>query len=160
MTRETMTRDRLAAFADGELTPEEAAAVVMHLADHPQDQAYVDEVMAANAALARAFAAPMTEPVPDAIRTAILGPAPQAEPARILPFRRPVAALAGFGLAGFAVAATIAGLALLLPQSMSGPALVPGPLAAGTTLHQAIAAQPSGQTVALGQACYLMAAIG
>ena len=45
-------RTRLAAFVDGELSPEEAAAVVMHLADHPADQAYVDDLFAANAALA------------------------------------------------------------------------------------------------------------
>ncbi len=45
MTRSTvMDKDRLAAFVDGELTPEEAAAVVMHLARHPDDQAYVDDL--------------------------------------------------------------------------------------------------------------------
>lgn len=146
MTPPTMTRDRLAAFADGELTPEEAAEVVMYLADHPQDQAYVDEVMAANAALSRVFAAPMAQPVPAPILAAILGPAAQTEPARILLFRRPVAALAGLALA-----ATIAGAALFLPQSMGGPVLAPGPLAKGTALHQAIAEQASGQTVALGR---------
>jgi anti-sigma factor RsiW len=34
-----MDRERLAAFVDGALAPEDAATVVMHLADHPQDQA-------------------------------------------------------------------------------------------------------------------------
>ena len=47
-----MDRARLAAFVDGELSPEDSAAVVMHLADHPADQAYVDDLFAANAALA------------------------------------------------------------------------------------------------------------
>jgi len=37
MTRPTaLDKHRLAAFADGELSPEEAAALVIHLADHPQ----------------------------------------------------------------------------------------------------------------------------
>ncbi len=50
-------QDPLAAFVDGELSPEEAAEVVMHLADHPADQTYVDDLFAANAALAEAFSA-------------------------------------------------------------------------------------------------------
>ena len=62
-------KDRLAAFGDGELSPEEAAAVVMHLADHPDDQAWVDDLIAANETLAAAFAAPLHEPVPEAIRS-------------------------------------------------------------------------------------------
>jgi hypothetical protein len=43
----------------------------MRLADHPEDQAYVDDLMAANAALSRAFAAPMEEPVPPVLRDMI-----------------------------------------------------------------------------------------
>lgn len=63
MTRpQMMDKQHLAAFADGELSPEEAAAVVMYLADHPADQAWVDDLMAANAALAQAFSTPCTNP--------------------------------------------------------------------------------------------------
>lgn len=150
-----MTRERLAAFADGELSPEEAAEVVMHLADHPEDQAFVDEVMAANAALARAFAAPMSEPVPEAIRSAIFGrdldranpdeanPPPQA---RILPFRRKTQTWIG----GVALAASLAGLSLFWQQGPATEAFVPGALVAGSALYQAISTQPSGQTMALG----------
>jgi anti-sigma factor RsiW len=69
-----MDKDRLAAFVDGELSPEEAAAVVLHLADTPVDQAYVDDLFAANEALAQAFGAPLSEPVPEAIHAAIMGP--------------------------------------------------------------------------------------
>ena len=154
MITQGIDRSQLAAFADGELSPEEAAAVVMHLADHPEDQAFVDEIMAANAALARAFAAPMSEPVPDAIRATILGESSSAAPlrqdtARILPLRRRVAA---FG--GLALAASVATAALFLPQSPLRPndgalRFEPGPLAAGSELTGAISAQPSGQTVAI-----------
>ena len=79
-----MDRTRLAAFVDGELSPEEAAAVVMHLADHPADQAYVDDLFAANAALSAAFAAPLSEPIPSSLR-AVLHADPV--PAQIIPFR-------------------------------------------------------------------------
>ena len=149
--RETvMDKTRLAAFADGELSPEEAAAVVMHLADHPADQAYVDDLMAANAALAAAFAGPMTEPVPPALRALIEGeaaPAAQAAPAQVIafPVRRRVA-FAG----GFALAASVALAAFLLPGGAEGP-LTPGPLAAGQPIHDLLDRMPSGQEVALGE---------
>jgi Putative zinc-finger len=159
-----ITSDQLAAFADGELSPEEAAEVVMHLADHPEDQALVDEIMAANAALARAFAAPMSEPVPEKLRALILGhgaetgnpvtTAPDGADtnvpsARILPFRRRFGALGGLALA-----ASVAGLALFLPQSplRQTPAvavLEPGPLVPGSELHRAVAGQPNGQGIGL-----------
>ena len=160
MTPKVVDHDRLSAFADGELTPEEAAEVVMHLADHPEDQAFVDEVMAANEALVRAFAGPMSQPVPKPIHAAIFGltdgaaeskdaaeRVQEASTARILPFRRRV-------WAGLALAACVAGLGLALPQSPfhqgpGAPVFEPGPLAAGSALHRAISGQASGQTLAL-----------
>ncbi len=146
MTRPTvMDKTRLAAFADGELSPEEAAAVVMHLADHPQDQAFVDDVMASNAALAQAFSAPLDEPVPEALRQAILGPAAGSE-AVVVPFRRPSVrrglvqwgSLAG----GVALAAGLA-LAVFLPGGAMVD-LTPGPLAAGGALTEMLSTLPSG----------------
>lgn len=141
MTRETtMDKQRLAAFADGELSPEEAAEVVMHLADHPADQAYVDEIMAANVALARAFSAPMDEPVPDSLRQLLL-PAEQAGP-KVVAFRpRPSRVfLASLASAGLAVAATLAALAVL-PTAQG---LKVGPVPAGSPLQAALDSQPSG----------------
>ena len=142
-----MDKSRLAAFVDGALTPEEAAAVVMHLADHPEDQAYVDDLMAANTALARAFARPMTEPVPEAIRAAIDG-VPQAQ---VLPFRPRRAALA-FG--GLALAAS-AVLALVLVPEPAPQGLVLGPVASGSALHDHLQRLPSGQTVDLADGAEL-----
>lgn len=141
-----ITRERLAAFADGELSPEEAAEVVMHLADHPEDQAFVDEVMAANAALARAFAGPLGEPVPEPIRAAILGPQ-EPHGARVLTFPRRLAPRKV--MAGLALAASVAGLGLFLARPPAAMVFEPGPLAAGSPLHQAISAQASGQTLAV-----------
>lgn len=144
MTRNTqilgLDKDRLAAFVDGELSPEEAAAVVMYLADHPADQAYVDDLIAANEALALAFAAPMAEPVPPVMRALILG-----EGATVLPFRsRAPLFVAG---AGMALAAGLAVAALILPQA--APGLKPGPVADSSALARVLAQAPSGTPQAL-----------
>lgn len=150
MTRPTvMHKDRLAAFVDGELSPEEAAAVVMHLADHPEDQAYVDDLMAANAALAQAFARPMEEPVPPALRALISGEAAPA--AVVVPFRsqprRSAPAVWGGLVAGAALAAGLV-LAVYLPTG-AGPDLAPGPLAADSRLQPALASLPTGEVQTL-----------
>lgn len=71
MTETTMDKARLAAFVDGELSPEDAAEVVMHLANDPVDQAYVDELMALNIIIADAYDAPLHEPVPPEILATI-----------------------------------------------------------------------------------------
>lgn len=131
MTRETLLdKARLGAFVDGELSPEDAAEVVMHLADHPGDQAYVDDLMAANAALAKAFADVLEEPVPPALHALILRKE-QEVPARVIPFRhglaRRASVMLGGGLVGGALAAGLV-FGLFLPPSLSD-ALRPGPLA-------------------------------
>ena len=133
-----MDRTRLAAFVDGELSPEEAAAVVMHLADHPADQAYVDDLFAANAALSAAFAAPLSEPMPPALRAALQG---EPAPAQIIPFRprmRPALWAGGAALAASLVAA------LVLFRPAQPPSLALGPVAAGSPLQQALDTLPSG----------------
>lgn len=133
-------RTRLAAFVDGELSPEEAAAVVMHLADHPADQAYVDDLFAANAALAQAFAAPMAEPVPDSIRNAIITPvAPTTATAQVIAFRPRPAFVAG----GLAIAASLAA-AIVLFQPAAPSTLALGPVAEGSALARALETLPSG----------------
>ncbi len=138
-------RAQLSAFVDGELSPEESAAVVMHLADHPADQAYVDDLFAANAALAKAFAAPMAEPVPDKIRDTIRGTIMGATPtitppsAQIIPFRPRPALVAG----GLALAASIAA-AIVLFQPAPPSALALGPVTQGSALARALETLPSG----------------
>lgn len=133
-----MDRARLAAFVDGELSPEEAAAVVMHLADHPADQAYVDDLFAANAALAKAFAAPLSEPMPAALRAAL-----QADPApaQIIPFR-PRARLALIAGGAALAASLVAALVLFRPVEPLSLAL--GNVMEGTPLAQALDTLPSG----------------
>lgn len=134
-----MTPERLAAFVDGELPPEEAAKVVLHLADHPEDQALVDEMMAANLALQRAFGAPMAEPVPPAI-LATLGMG------QVVPLRRrsvPLwVAVLGAGMAAAAVFVAV------LPGA--GVGLGVGPVAEDSALHQVLTARASGDATVLG----------
>lgn len=144
-----MDRALLAAFADGALEPEDAARVVLHLADHPDDQAYVDEVMAANAALQRAFGGPMHQPVPAAIRDTILPP----PPATVIPFRRRLVRMAGSGwlAAGLAAAAAVGAVAVLAPQGTPPSALLAvGPVAPGGALGALLADAPSGERRELG----------
>jgi anti-sigma factor RsiW len=140
-----MDKTRLAAFADGELPPEEAAAVVMHLADHPQDQAFVDDLMAANQALLRAFSAPMAQPVPTAILTAVQGSQAAPAPARVVAF--PVRAV--WALAGIALAASVVLAVVWVPGQEANGVRV-GPVASSSALHDHLTALGSGQTVEFG----------
>lgn len=156
MTRTTtMDKERLAAFADGELSPEDAAAVVIHLVDHPDDQAYVDEIMAANIALARAFHAPMEQGVPDRFASLILpdGPDELVQTAsNVVPFRGRIgkgAWSAGIFSAGMAVAAALATV-VVLPLGDAG--LSVGPVAGGSVLHDILTSARSGVAVRLGDA--------
>jgi hypothetical protein len=155
----TMDKDRLAAFVDGELSPEEAAKVVMHLAMHPEDQAYVDDLCAANAALAQAFSAPLHEPVPGPIRAAIMGPA-AADVVALRPRRRLTIALGSLALA-----ASVAAAALLLPGLPGGrqPAgIALGPLAATDPVTQVLESRASGEVVPLadGRETMVLATFG
>ena len=142
-----MDKDRLAAFVDGELSPEEAAAVVMHLADHPEDQAYVDDLFAATEALQQAFSAPLHEQVPEAIRAVITG---SAAPSNVVAFRPASRKVMAFG--GLAMAASIALAAIFLPGLMSGPppaGFALGPLSASDPVVSVLNSRPSGDALQL-----------
>lgn len=142
-----MDKDRLAAFVDGELNPEDAAKVAMHLADHPSDQAYVDDLFAANEALARAFAAPLFEMVPDAIMATIMGRTTPDTAPNVMPFRRRLPLVSG----GLALAASLIAVALLLPGLSAGPqGIVLGPIAAANPMAQTLDTLTSGVPAALG----------
>lgn len=143
-----MERALLEAFVDGALAPEEAARVVMHLADCPADQAFVDALMELNAVLAEAYGAPMAEPVPGPILSAVH---PVASEPRVLAFRQKVARAAPY--LGGAIAAVLA-LALILPtlsvpfgeQAADAPGIahVAGPLDAESSLQLALETRASG----------------
>lgn len=150
MTNQTaIDKERLAAFADGELSPEASAEVVMHLADHPEDQAYVDELMTSKEVLAAAFATPLHEPVPPAIHDAIMG---TRETVQVIPFHSKPAVRT---LAGLAIAASVALAVIALPQ-LSGMQPSDGRLAIGTVrngsaLDSMLDTLPSGTPTALGE---------
>lgn len=134
---------QLAAYADGTLPEAEAAAMAAHLATHPGDRAWVAAVIASNAQVQAAFAAPMHEPVPAAMLEAIWAK-PQADnvvpfrPRRLVPW------------AGAAMAASVAA-ALLLGAWDRGPAplLAPGGPITDAPLIAALERAASGQSVAL-----------
>lgn len=171
--RNIPTDAEIAAFADGEMPPEDAAALVMALADSPDGQARLDRVMLLNQMLGRAYEAPLSEPIPPAIHRVLepaAPPRPAAEPvtaapepevftrpepaeaATILPFRpRGSAARKLMPLAGLAVAATIAA-AFVMPsiRQQGGTEVALGEMGSHTELANALNTLPSGASARLG----------
>jgi len=149
-----MDPDRLAAFVDGALSPEEAATVVLHLADCPRDRAHVDALMEIGVLLAAAYAEPLHAAVPERLRATIF---PEAAPkvAVVPPLaasrssgaarggsRRWPARRSGWALAALAASALIA---VGLVQSRGpAPETHAGPVVAGSALHAALERAPSG----------------
>lgn len=144
-------RTTLDAFVDGALTPEEAARVVMQLADSPSSQAHVDATMETNALLAAAFGAPMDAPVPAPIRAAIERAAPRGRgPAGLgwRPLQRLGRRELSFG--GVAAAAAVVLALWVWPQAPSGTSNttgLAGPVAAGSSLYESLETRSSGVSV-------------
>lgn len=130
-----MNEQTFAAYVDGELSPEDAAKVVLHLADHPRDRARVDALMELNEALGQAYDQPMNEPAPRRILAAIEG-------RRVLAFpglRRPAPRAALWAASG-ALAAGFAAFLLLSPARDAGD-----DIAAGVILNASPAAEALSQ---------------
>lgn len=72
---------RLSAYRDGELPEEEARVIESLLADDPHVQAEYDAILRADAAVARAFASMLKDPVPVALARAVNSAATPAQPA-------------------------------------------------------------------------------
>lgn len=147
-----MSEETLHAYVDGALSPEAAAEVVLYLADHPEEQARIDALMALNETLARAYEAPVSETVPQAILDTILqpltAPAPSEAGATVIPFRRRKTAWMG---AGLGLAASVALVALMLPH-ISAPNsnhLTVGPVAQNSILATVLNGEVSGLPVPL-----------
>lgn len=142
-------RGRLDAFVDGALSPEEAARVVMHLADTPAAQAHVDAVMALNALLTEAYDAPMSERIPETIRAVFERHEARRSGATgtVVAFRR--AARQGLPYLGGAIAAGVL-FALgvtIWPNTQPGALQIAGPVASGTTLYEALETRHSGLAI-------------
>ncbi|MEL6601401.1 MAG: hypothetical protein AAFR40_17955 [Pseudomonadota bacterium] len=153
MTTE-MDKDTLAAFVDCALSPEESARVVMHLADHPEDQAYVDKLTLLNAELAEAFSEPLHEPVPEAIRATIYAPTDVTdESGTVVPLGRPTRRNAVWaGLGGLATAAAAVLALAVLPNGGEGARHVAaGVVDPGSALHVSLDGLTSGQQRTLGE---------
>lgn len=140
----------LDAFVDGALTPEEAARVVLHLADCPGDQAYVDAVMETNVLLAAAYAEPLHQAIPERLRATIYPDAPLAagRPAmRAAAHPGPRSARAWTRRAGWAVlaasAALIVGVGFAPGEDPTGAPLVGFP-STDDALRAALETSPSG----------------
>lgn len=142
-----ITEEMLHAYIDGELPPEDAARVVVHLADNPQDQARVDAILNLQETMAQTFDAPVHDPIPDAIyRTIMAGDTPATN---VVPFykRIPAPALWGSGIAAAAAVMAIMVSSAIAPGPNSQ--IQVGPVATNSALHDLLTTQPSGTTIGL-----------
>ena len=142
-------RGTLDAFVDGALSPEEAARVVMHLADTPEAQAHVDAVMEMNALLGAAYGAPMSERIPERILAVFAEDAARRAGGggTVVAFRR--AARRGLPYLGGAIAAGVIfalGLAIW-PDPRPEGLQIAGPVASGTAFFEALETRPSGLAI-------------
>lgn len=143
-TARPVDREMIAAFADGELGPADAGRVLAHLAGHPEDQAFVDRILAERALLAQAFGPIAREPVPERTRAVIAAPAG----AQVLAFpRRRIVAGA---TAALAAAASILLLVGTPDRASPSLALAVGPVPAASPVAVALERLSSGaeETVA------------
>jgi hypothetical protein len=140
--------ETLAAYVDGELSPEKAAAVAMLLADDPEARRRLDALFETSRLLAAAYEAPMTEPVPERLRALVEGRPDRAaapEGARVIAFPRRARLPAAIGLALAASVALVFGLRMPDEAPFHVTA---GPAAADGPLHAALEAAASGDSVA------------
>jgi len=150
----TMATERLEAFVDGELSPEDAATVLMHLANSPEDRAYVERLERVNQALTDLYAAPLALPVPEDLRRCILGP--DADWTRAANSRR--APRPAWLRAGAAMAASIAlvvGLSLTR-DAPPGFRVSTGTVLPGTPLREVLDRKPSGEPRSVGDEVVLI----
>lgn len=158
-TEGSITEEMLLAYVDGALSPEDAAKVVVCLVDHPAEQARVEAMMSLNETLARAYDAPMQEPVPQAIHDAIMqNGAEKASPgAHVIPFPR--AKRATLLAAGMALAATVALAVMVAPHLRRGQDahLAVGPVAAGGALETVLNDYASGREMRFGDGSSIVA---
>lgn len=141
-----ISKETLAAFADGELAAEEMERVAAHLDACPEDRAIVEEIVLSNALLARAFDAPMEEPLPERLRAAIEGRAAAESAgagATVIAFPRRARRWAA--PAGLALAASLAAVAFLGGRDAAPTlAIAEGLLVVDGPLHAALETRPSG----------------
>lgn len=142
-------RGTLDAFVDGALSPEDAARVVMQLADAPAAQAHVDATMELNALLGAAYDAPMTERIPERIRSVferheVLH---SGKTGKVVAFRQAVRR--GLPYLGGAIAAGVvfALSATIWPGTEPEAVQIAGPVASGTTLFEALETRHSGVAI-------------
>jgi Putative zinc-finger len=155
MTGETIPTARLEAFVDGELSPEDAAAVLMHLAASPADRDYVERLERIDSALIDLYAAPLALPVPEELRRRILGSGTEWK--RAAPVRPgPRQAWLFAGAATAAAVALAVGLSLPRDPRQPGFQVRTGTVDPGAPLQEALDRQPSGTPRAEGDDVVLL----
>jgi hypothetical protein len=150
-----MERTRLAAYVDGSLEPEEAAKVVMHLADNPDDRAFVDCITELNDLLVSAYESPANQPVPGQIRATIFPPQPAAAGlwSRIAGYLARPAPLAAFAAAALFAAVVVDW------SDPPPPGIEAGVVPADSVLQTMLETRPSGDAERIGGATVTLIAV-
>lgn len=141
------SEEKIHAYIDGALSPEEAAELVIWLADHPKEAQRVHELMELNELLGQAYDAPLSQPVPTKIRQTIEGKKSIWDKASNL--------LSSWRLTGgtLAFAASVAAAFLIVPNIWlddDKSFLHAGNLAASNPISQHLNAQLSGVSQQIG----------
>jgi hypothetical protein len=134
--------DLLAAYADGQLSPDEAAKVERQLEESPEDRRTVENLREMNMHLASAFEAPLRAPLSPRLRKQLAGDGRTMG----VRFSWPVAA-------GSALAASIALAAGYLvgnPGRVAEPGLAAGELAPNSALHALLESGREGNSTSHG----------
>ena len=137
----SINSERLAAYVDGELAPEERASIEAHLATSPEDRAAVEGLRLMNDLLAAAYEAPHRAPLSPGLHRVLVAAS------RRSPKRR-WTTVAGMALAASIVVAVGAFLGER-PAEVASNAMEAGPLASESALHSLLESAPAGGTAQL-----------
>ena len=138
----------IAAWVDGSADAADAERIERIVAADPAARAYAEALQKTNRALKTAFETPMDEPIPAAIKAAVLG-----EPGKVAQFPKRRRAAAWVPAAIAASLALVVGLGaggLLQTESAPGTIAALGDAPTGGPLHAALETLPSGTESADG----------
>lgn len=157
------TDEALLAFVDGELSADEAAAIVRYLESDADARALVEAFRQSGVNAAAAYCDVLGAPVPQRLVNAALGQLPTASPAHtasnVVPLRRSASVwprvsiiLAPLAAAVLLAIGTVAGYRLMSDETAptGGFQLAVGPVAPGTPTHSLLEKTPANQPVATG----------
>ena len=152
-TTDSVSNEDLMAFVDGQLDPERAAEIASAVAADPSLEHRMAAYLESRAALSSAFDEVLSEPVPDHLRTLVLGDAATSRVVRMDRSRR-YSALYGWPQAIAASIILAVGVvigAYLLPTSSTDDVFATGLVTSDRSLARALESTASGTLSRVGE---------